>query len=596
MQLSYRLAALELDTRDHNSISATLSTDQPVDMPYGKEVLVHSPDAVNLTRAKDGLPLLWQHNADEIIGRVSNIRLESGRLRGDLRAGNSLKAKELWADVNDGILRDISVGYSVDEIPTRTGDQYIVNRWTIYEASLVSIGADQQAVIGRNKQNQKIYGGIKMSNDNNNSDHDQQPEDGWKTDKYEERARVTEILALGVKHKCEDLSRHHIAAGTSLATFRLSLLERIGIRTPAICTADPCDIGMSEKETSGFSFTRALRAMMTNNRSEAPFEYEASRAVEQRIGKKAQGLFVPGEVLQARALTKGTAADGGYTIATDLLASSFIEILRNQTQVITLGATMLNGLVGDVAIPKQTGAAAAYWLAEGADITLSQQAFGQVTMSPKTLAARTQYTRKLLLQATPAIESIVRGDLARVLAIELDRAAVNGTGLNNQPTGILATTGGIGVVAIGTNGDVPTWGHIVDMIGTVEQANVIGNGFLTNAKVKAKLSKTFTNSTYGDDSIWQPGTNGGGMLAGYQALVSGNVPANLTKGTGSALSAIIFGNWADLLIGQWGPLDLLLDPYTLAASGGMQVRCMLELDIAVRHAESFSIIKDAVTV
>ncbi len=594
--IRYRTATLELETRGgkDDRVTATLSTENPVDMPYGKEILSHEPGAINLARAKNGLPLLWQHDPNEIVGRVENIRLENRKLKGDLRPGHSQRAKELWEDVRAGIVKDISIGYVLDEKPIRDGEIFIVPKWTVYETSLVSIGADAAAGIGRSVKDNQKNGGITMIE---NHEHEEQPLDGWKKDKYEERQRVQEILAIRRRFSSavsEDEAQRAIANGVSIEDFKKSVLERVANRqAPMIDPYISSCIGVSDREASRFSFTRALRAMMTNDWKEAGFEREASRAVEQKLGRKAQGVFVPGEVLQMRALSKGVGADGGYTVATNLLAESFIELLRNKTQVINLGATIIGNLVGDVAIPKQTGSATAYWVAEGSDITLSQQTFGQVALSPKTLAARTQFTRKLLLQSTPDIEQIVRNDLSNVLAVELDRAAINGSGTNNEPTGVLNTTG-IGVVAIGTNGGSPTWDHIVSLIGSVEQNNVLGTGFLTNSKVKAALSRTFKNSTYGEIPVWEYAENGEGRLAGYKALTSANMPSNFAKGTGTNLSAIIFGNWSDLLIGQWGVLDLLLDPYTLAASGGMQLRAMLDLDIAIRHPESFAVIKDAV--
>lgn len=595
--IRYRTATLEIETRGKNDgiVTATLSTENSVDMPYGKEILSHEPGAVNLSRAKNGLPLLWQHNPNEIIGRVENIRLENRKLKGDLRPGNSQKAKELWQDVRAGIIKDVSIGYSIDEKPIRDGEIFIVPKWTVYETSLVSIGADAAAGIGRGIKNNQKFGGITMIE---NHEHEEQPLDSWKRDKYQERERVQEILALRKRFSSavsEDDAQRAIANGVSLESFRREIVERMAAKTPMIDPIGNSWIGMSEREASQFSFTRALRAMMLSDWSQAGFESEASRAVEQKLGRKAQGVFVPGEVLsfQTRGLVKSTPSAGGDLVATELLAANFIEMLRAKTQIINLGATVIGGLTGDVAIPKQTGGATAYWVAEGQDITLSQPSFGQVTLSPKTVAARTQFSRKLLLQATPDIEQIVRNDLSNVLAVELDRAAVNGSGSNNEPTGVL-NTAGIGVVAIGTNGGAPTWDHIVSLIGSVEQNNVLGTGFLTNSKVKASLSKTFLNSTYGEIPIWQFAQDGEGRLAGYRALTSANVPSNLTKGTGTNLSAIIFGNWSDLLIGQWGVLDLLLDPYTLAASGGMQVVAMLDVDIAVRHPESFAVIKDAI--
>jgi len=150
-EIVYRTITLELETRGKDSVTATLSTETPVERPYldGYEVLSHKAGAVNLTRARQGLPLLWSHDPQQIVGRVENIRVEGSKLKGELRAGNSQKAKEIWADVNTGIIKDVSIGYSLDGKPRRDGNNFIYDKWTVFETSLVSIGADTLAGVGR---------------------------------------------------------------------------------------------------------------------------------------------------------------------------------------------------------------------------------------------------------------------------------------------------------------------------------------------------------------------------------------------------------------------------------------------------------------
>lgn len=180
----------------------------------------------------------------------------------------------------------------------------------------------------------------------------------------------------------------------------------------------------------------------------------------------------------------------------------------------------------------------------------------------------------------------------------LDKAAIAGTGVSPQPTGIL-NVAGIGAVETGTNGDLVTWAKLMELISTVESANVdpASLGFLSNLKVKGRLMST--PRVAGTDTMMlnpdAAATADDLRLAGYKARFSGNVPSNLTKGTGTDLSAVIFGAWADLLIGQWGGIDLIVDDVTEAAKGNVRLVAHSEWDIAVRHAESFAAIQDAQT-
>lgn len=366
------------------------------------------------------------------------------------------------------------------------------------------------------------------------------------------------------------------------------------------------DIGMSAREVQRYSLVRVIRAtaaaMRGDHRAmdEAGLEMEASRAVAQQLGREPQGFFVPYDWQRAnpqgeqRDLNVGAPTAGGNLVSTDLLAQSFIEMLRNRMLVRQAGATVLSGLVGDIAIPRQTGGATAYWVAESGAPTESQQTVDQVAMSPKTVGAFTDISRKLLLQSSVDVEQFVRGDLSSTLGMALDLASLHGTGQNNQPTGI-ALVDGIGSVAGGDNGLAPAWSHIINLETevAVDNADVGRLAYMTNAKVRGKLKQTAKVSSSDSVMLWGEGST---PLNGYGAWVTNQVASNLTKGSANGVcSAIFFGNWADLVIGLWGGLDILVDPYTGGTSGTVRVITLQDADIAVRHAQSFAAMLDALT-
>jgi HK97 family phage major capsid protein len=354
-------------------------------------------------------------------------------------------------------------------------------------------------------------------------------------------------------------------------------------------------IGMGKQDLRDYSIVRAMRAQITHKgmwREHAPLEAEASDAVAALNGKQPQGFYVPDDVLhEKRDLTVATAASGGYLKATEYM--SMIEMLRNSLVLSRAGATVLTGLVGDLAFPKQTAAATAYWVAEAGVPTESQQTLGQVPMSPKTVAAWTDYTRKLMLQSSVDIENFVRSDLAAVLARAVDVAGLHGSGSSNQPTGV-ASTSGIGSVVIGTNGGAPTYDHITQL----EREVAIDNAdfgtlkFVTNPKVRYKLR----NTKIGTDQrmVWNDQREQ--ELIGYPALISNQVSSTLTKGSSSGVcSAIFFGNWQSLMLGFWSGIDILVDPYSLSTAGSYRVVAFQDVDVAVRYAQSFAAILDATT-
>lgn len=608
----YRHTTLQSIEGEERTFYLSFSSEEPVERFFGLEVLDHKPQSVKLDWLTSGrAPLLLDHDPAKQIGVVEAAEIsKEGKGRAKIRFGKNALAESAYQDVLDGIKGNISVGYrylkdGVTLEREAKGNElgiYRIVKWEPLEVSLVSIPADHTVGIGRTNllkeeepqatiyqvrkiMNTEITDNI--TNQNTNPISQINPEKIKQDIREYETGRVREIIALGDKHNMREAALEFIGEGKTIDAFRQKVLENFN-HSPVINTSSPDQalIGMSNKEARSFSVLRAIRAVVSNNWSGAEFEKEASMTVAKQIGREPASFFVPVDVMmdkrgfETRSLEKLTNTAGGYLVDTEYHASSFIELLRNKMLVQQMGAKVMSGLQGDVAIPKQTGGATTYWVSEGRAPEHSQQTFGQVTLSPKSIAAFTDFTRKLVLQASPDIEGLVRDDLATVIALEIDRAAINGSGIGAEPQGIL-NTAGIGSVTI-TDDNPISWGKIVDLESLIAAKNAdIGTlGYLSNATLRGSLKQT-EKIEGSAQFLWE--TNGAdkgfGYLNGYRVGTTNQMPAD----------TLLFGNFGDLIIGQWGVLDVLVDPYTQGTSGGIRIRLMQDVDVAIRHAESFAV-------
>jgi HK97 family phage major capsid protein len=598
---------------EKRTVGLAFSSEEPYDRTFGTEILSHNPKDIDFSFIASGrAPLLLNHDFEKQIGVIEKAEIsEADKVgRAVVRFGKSKLADEVFRDVIDGIRSNVSVGYEIlkmakvkDDDEDEEKPTYRVN-WRPLEASIVSVPADTTVGIGRSKDetltdNNSSKERIEVINRKNTM------EKGNETPKVEapkvnveeqivkarkdETARIKEITALGAKHNCSDVASKAVNDGVSLAQFRGIVLDKLGDAKPL----DKKDnIGLSNKESQDYSIVRAIKAMTTGNWSGAELEKEASDEISRKTGKAPRGIFIPSDIRWQRDLISGASADGGALVATNLLAGSFIEALRAKMVVKQAGALVLSGLVGDVAIPAQNAVNSASWVAENAAVTEVNPTYRQVTMAPKTLGTFTDISRHLMHQSTPAIETIVRNDIIRTLANEVDKKAIQGDGTSNTPTGILNTSG-IGSVAMGTNGDQGTWAKVVETWKEVatDNADVGALAFLTSPTQVSRFMAIPKVSSSDSVMIMNDQNN----LMGYKVFSTTNSPDNLTKGTASGTcSALTFGNFNDLIIGEWGSLDISVDPYTNAAKGGTRIIGLYDVDVAVRHAESFAAIKDLI--
>ena len=610
--LETRTIALEFERaegEDDRRFSLSFASEEPVMRSFGWEILSHKSEDIDMDFISSGrAPLLLNHDPEVQIGVIESASIDETdrKSRAGVRFGKSELASEIMQDVNDKIRTNISVGYSVTNLQKqdeqREGVDVYRAEWAPLEVSLVSIPADRTDIgVGRAEIQQPILKEEKMEETAKVVEETPSVDaEKIKQEALAERQKeIKEMQSLGVRHNMRDFTDECIHNGTGLFEFREKLLDKIETK-PLSPMDDPVDI--KPKEQQRYSFLKALNAASRGDWSGAGFESEMSQEMSHKAGKQPQGFYVPDFAWRSdlytakRELTVGSNTAGGFFAPSVQLSSEWIGALRAKMVLADLGMRTMSGLTTKVQIPKVSAGAAAAFVAESGDVSDQTVTTAQITMQARTLGARSQISRQLLLESDPSIEQIVRDDLVAAIASKIQDVMIEGGG-SNEPTGVTQTSG-IGSIAIGTNGGAPTWASVTGLIKELEIDNAVLNegtvGFVTNPKVKSKLANTAKVSS--SDSVMilnDPWT----QLYGYPIKFTTDVPSDLTKGsTSGTCSAMIAGDWSQLLMGSWGSSpDVLVDPYSSSNDGTVKIVVFSEIDAAVRHASSFAACLDYTT-
>lgn len=583
------------------TVEIAFSSETPVSRWFGEEILDHSLESVRLGRLRDGAAVLVNHDTRDQVGVVDSARIDNDRRgRAVIRFSRSARGEEVFQDVVDGIRKLVSVGYRIHkyQVEEREGDadRVLVTDWEPYELSLVPIPADHSVGVGRshNDSNPEETEEVRTMNDKvvDKPEEQQRSAPEFDADKERQRLRTEEtkrreaIDALADKHDLADLGREAISEGWTVEQFNSKALEKVGERNNAARgdMEEEINLGLDRKDREKFSFVRLMAAMENPNdraaQKRAGHEFEVCAEAEKLMPGdfNARGCYVPPEIIGdalSRDLSAGTATDGAELVATNLLAGEYIDVLRNNMIAMQAGARMLPGLVGDVAIPRQTSGAAMTWIsAEDGDATESEPQFDQVTLTPKDAAVYTEVTRRLMLQSTPAIEGIVRNDLFMAIALGLDNAVFNGSGSSGQPQGIDGATG-VDDPTI-SSATAPTYAELVAIVKTIMASNAL-RGRPVWAISPATWEKFMTTPRQGS------GVEGNfimvdGKAVGFDTLVTTQLNA----------SDFVFGDFTNILIGEWGGLEINVDPYTHSLKGKTRFVAFKTCDIAIRHPEALS--------
>ena len=266
-----RAEAVDLTvSEDELSIEFPFSSEYPAARYFGNEILSHDRSAADLSRLNDGAPLLFNHDPNKVIGVVERAWIDSQKKRGyaKVRFSRNAFAQEVLADIQDGIMRNVSFGYQINKLEERGGGDFIATSWTPYELSAVSIPLDPTVGVGRALDAQPAAPAATPTPETepevpmeNSTDFAAVRAEAAAEAAKAERARIAGITALTEKHGMADLGRQLIDGGRSLDDARAAVLDKLEIK-PAEAVA-PVD--MAPAERAKYSITAGIRAALSGD-------------------------------------------------------------------------------------------------------------------------------------------------------------------------------------------------------------------------------------------------------------------------------------------------------------------------------------------
>uniref|UniRef100_A0A6H1ZLM3 Putative capsid protein n=1 Tax=viral metagenome TaxID=1070528 RepID=A0A6H1ZLM3_9ZZZZ len=569
------------------TVELSLSSEEPYERWFGWEILDHNEKSIRLERFKNGAAFRDTHYGDQI-GVIIKSWVDSTtkKLRAVVKfSKNTTRAVELFKDIKDGIRQNVSIRYLIHELLLEKEVEgvatYRVTDWEPIHGSLESDPADFKVGVGRSADS--ILEDLRKENIQLKEKLTKKPLEIKMEPKIVEPAVYSPETARAIYKIARDFQTE-VTANVDLLTEADSFVkeqkseldfnnfvlakvkEKNALKTPL------GDAGFNDKkDMQRYSVIRAIKAQMDPRQyaKDAGYELEISNWIAKKTNQKAKGIYIPNELY--RAMTEGTAGSGAEFVATNV-SSDVIEPLRNRMVATKLGAQFLDNLSGDLSLPKLTGSSTFGWRSsETATISATTPTTSNLSLTPKYGAAAVDISDALLVQSSPAVEALIRKDLNLVKALGIDVAALHGTGASGQPSGIAAGSG-IGSVTIAAM----DWDAAIEFESDVDTANALeGNlNFITTPAVRGKLKGRPMESGYPTYIIGPDN-----KMNGYPVFSSGQVSTGY----------IFFGNWEHLIIAEWGVTDLLVDPYTGARDGLIQLTLKIMVDIGVRYDAAFSV-------
>lgn len=638
------------DTYDEakHSVRVTLATEEPVEVfDWERWEVVREVLLISGCELPDQIPLLDSHDRstiDKVLGSLRDFTKVDGRLEAMMSFTSVDEGAKAETKVREGHVTDLSAGYrQIESVWIEKNTKAVVNgreftgplrvtvRWQPKEGSLTPIGADVKSKVRSLLMSEQVRKELESRGLATTASDEQAMEFLQRTLKQSnsndppiitkgaqpmpptqeevlkaERERVREIEAFAAKftgrvEKIDELKRAAIEGGTTIEQFRGDIALRLANDSEPIETP-PTKLGLNEREQKEYSLLRIIQSELTGGKIKAEFERDCGEEIKKRSSDKVwkgvpipwdiqsrslQGRFSQREVDQLRmiamqhglmdgfrALTSTTATGAAELVGTDLRADLFVNLLRNRSVASLVGVQILFGLQGNLTIPKQTGAATWEWTGETGTTTGSALTTGSITMSPHEGRAFQEYHRMLLLQSSPSIEMLVQNDLFSIARLGIDKAVFHGTAANNQPRGIALETG-IGSVLAANAG----WDAIVEFETDVATANadIETMFYVMNAAARGILKtrlKALNTAIYLMDER--------GMVNGYPSKISNQITD----------AHVFFGDFSPELLGYWGNLDLLVNPYAKDKEGITRVNIFADVDCRLRQAASISMASD----
>ena len=541
---------------------------------------------------------------------------------------------EVETKLQEGHINEMSVGYKYTEDKTihvpkgeklnHNGKEYdgpvnLRTEWHAEEASLVPIGADSQAQIrgykdfeeaknisrqpskpkseqrevilsnaeandkvnleekkeGENTQTKTTNStNIKSVMESNKTDEnvEEQVEVAVKATKEAFDKRADAILALGEEVGDSSWALSQLRSDKSVEEVQRQAITKLKEDSKNVGSS-PEPLGLSKKENKQYSISTAMRNLMNGGRVEG-LEKEVSDAIASRSGRETHGFFLASQ----RDLVAGTATDGAELVSTETRGGDFIDALRPNMVTLQAGVRVLNGLTGDVSIPRKSATSVATFKAEVATHVITEPQFESVTFSPRHLGTFTDVSKQLLAQGSPDVDSLIRDDLQKAVAVGLDKAIIQGAGSgSNAPQGVIGATGVEDIAIADNDGGEPTTAELHAFLKQLDDNNALSSNctWITTPQIAAAAKQTLLTSAVSGYQ-WDMSNN---TMLGYPAYSTANIPDEKT----------IFGDFSEYILGIWdGGIEITYDPYSGAKTRTVTFVLNVMCDGNVRQPKAFA--------
>ena len=624
-EMAFSVAEVKAENGESASeVRVSVSSEEPYFRDYmwdkvnnraisGYEVLGHRDGEIDCSRMKDGLVIQDTHYGDQI-GLVAKPEIRDGKLGGVVEFCHGQRAQDIKADVVAGLRRNMSVGYFVSEYKL-DGELdgkpvYRAVKWTPYEGSFVNVPADTTVGVGRSLETNGgtpavVQKGVQIM-------EAKEVKAGLTADQVVECFKLAK--SANVEHsEVNDLIKSGKEFGEIRETLEAKLeahikeLETKAAKpAPAAPAAAPkLDEGAVKAIKQRYNIANVFRALAGED-VDIGFEREMSKEQARISGKSVQGILVPDcfgvtrddAVSHGRPDTgtiDGIGGSGHNLVATNLLSGSFIDGLRDALVLRTrANVPVMTGLVGNIAIPKAGDKLTAAWIStEGGNATKTNTTFGQISATPHTMGGYVDITRQLLLQSSIDVQAFIQSELIYALAYCLENAAINGTGTNGAPTGLVKSITSANTVDFD---EAPDYEKIISLIAKMRKANTYTPSmkFIGDTDVWAKLATTRDYTAVKNAA----GTDIVGGVGGVDRLL--NAANDLCVGREfieshlAPAKKLIYGDFSQMMLCLWSGTDLVVDQYSNVLNGALRTVALQDADVLIRRPEAFAIATNVV--
>lgn len=330
------------------------------------------------------------------------------------------------------------------------------------------------------------------------------------------------------------------------------------------------DLGGGKQEL-GFNKGKMYRGLLLGNWVGADVERE-----------------IAGQVAN-KAMEAGVGSAGGFLIPTEM-SNDIVQLVRERNVLRLLGVMEVNATRHSYAVPKITGGVSAYMVGEGKEITASQMLAGMIEMTPKKAAALVYVSREMIAAADPGFVSILESDLASALAELQMTQALYGNG-GTSPNGLFNVLGSGQLLAVDANGDEPNKEFFRKLRSKVPQKYAGSTmKFLMNEDVAYKIASV-ASAAAPDAAAIQADEVLVRNALGKDYNTTGLVRANKSKGTGTNLSEVFYGDWQQLMLASWWGgmrLESSTDGGAAFQNDLMAFKAVLPFDVGLRRPDALA--------